>query len=210
MPIPEISLAQFNRIASGKYNAGFVDFQTDANGNVLNELTKVNNHVHKTNKNTAELSPERVLEVKEAFINALERANVPRASIDQIREKLGIPTEIEATGDTAKLKDILETRFRPLTRMHVRKILDEFANRGLGFTRQSRAAVSYQEYQAAQRTANMTGSKMDKRREVNLNNVHNAYGNVDYKLTDVMSTLSMDRSLADMIGAQQRRIKGQG
>lgn len=32
MPVPEISLAQFNAIASGKYNAGQIDFRADANG----------------------------------------------------------------------------------------------------------------------------------------------------------------------------------
>ena len=56
MPLPAISLSQFNRIASGKYNAGFVDFQTDDQGNLTGELTKVNNHVHATGKNKAELS----------------------------------------------------------------------------------------------------------------------------------------------------------
>lgn len=71
MPIPEISLAQFNKIASGKYNAGFVDFATDAQGNV--GLTKVNNHVTRTGLNQDTLSPERILEIKEAFIGALER-----------------------------------------------------------------------------------------------------------------------------------------
>ena len=70
MPLPNISLAQFNSIAIGKYNAGFVDFATDDQGNLTGELKKVNNHVHSTGKNRAELSPERVLEVKEAFIAA--------------------------------------------------------------------------------------------------------------------------------------------
>ena len=62
MALPEITLAQFNRIASGSYNAGFVDFKTDANGNVQNELTKVNNHVWRTDKNNVVLSPQRVVE----------------------------------------------------------------------------------------------------------------------------------------------------
>ena len=37
MSIPKISLAQFNRIASGEYNAGLVDFMTDKNGKVVGE-----------------------------------------------------------------------------------------------------------------------------------------------------------------------------
>lgn len=51
MPIPEISIHQFNKIASGEYNAGFVDFATDADGNVLNDLKKVNHHVVRTGLN---------------------------------------------------------------------------------------------------------------------------------------------------------------
>ena len=53
MPLPNISLAQFNSIAIGKYNAGFVDFATDDQGNLTGELKKVNNHVHSTGKNRA-------------------------------------------------------------------------------------------------------------------------------------------------------------
>ena len=63
MAVPNISLAQFNKIASGDYNAGLVDFKTDDNGNVQNALKKVNNHVHKTGENNVVLSPERILEV---------------------------------------------------------------------------------------------------------------------------------------------------
>ena len=35
MPLPDISIHKFSRIASGSYNAGFVDFRTDDNGNVI-------------------------------------------------------------------------------------------------------------------------------------------------------------------------------
>lgn len=48
MALPNITLAQFNRIASGTYNAGLVDFMTDEQGNLTGELTKVNNHVVRT------------------------------------------------------------------------------------------------------------------------------------------------------------------
>ncbi len=34
MALPDISLAQFNRIASGEYNAGLVDLKTDNQGNL--------------------------------------------------------------------------------------------------------------------------------------------------------------------------------
>ena len=40
MATPNITLAQFNRIASGGYNTGLVDFKTDANGTT--ELVRKN------------------------------------------------------------------------------------------------------------------------------------------------------------------------
>ena len=64
----EVSLAQFNKIASGKYNVGFVDFKSDEGGNAVGELRKVNNHVHSLDRNTETISPERVLEIKESFV----------------------------------------------------------------------------------------------------------------------------------------------
>ena len=55
----EISLAQFNKIATGDYNAGQIDIQTNSDGKT--ELIKVNNHVWQTSKNKVVLSPERIL-----------------------------------------------------------------------------------------------------------------------------------------------------
>ena len=46
MATPNISLAQFNKIATGDYNAGQIDFRTKDDGST--ELIKVNNHVWKT------------------------------------------------------------------------------------------------------------------------------------------------------------------
>ncbi len=60
--------------------------------------------------------PERVLEVKEAFIAALERAQVPQESINAIRDKFGIPKEMQATGEKGKIVEILAKRFRPMPR----------------------------------------------------------------------------------------------
>jgi len=100
----EISLAQFNKIASGKYNAGIIDFKSDeGGGDAIGELRKVNNHVHSIEKNTETLSPERVLEVKESFVMAMERAQVPQARIDEIRDTLGIPKEAGTTSDKERL-----------------------------------------------------------------------------------------------------------
>ena len=94
MAVPNISLAQFNKIATGDYNAGLVDFKTDENGNVQNALRKVNHHVHKTGKNNVVRSSERILEVKEAFIQALRGGGIDEAIINEVRAKLGIPTDI--------------------------------------------------------------------------------------------------------------------
>ena len=55
----EISLAQFNKIATGDYNAGQIDFKTNNDGST--ELVKVNNHVWRESLNNVELSPERIL-----------------------------------------------------------------------------------------------------------------------------------------------------
>ena len=104
----EITLAQFNKIAIGDYNAGFVDFKTDDQGNVLNELRKVNNHVHMRGKNKEEISPERVLQVKEAFVEAMRRGKVSEESIKAIRQELGIPT-LFAESDAAS--EMLEKNF---------------------------------------------------------------------------------------------------
>ena len=118
MALPDISLAQFNRIASGSYNAGQIDFRTDENGTA--ELVKVNNHVWKTSKNNERLSPERILEVKEAFLNALQKGGVKAESLNAIRKQLGLPAEVQEFSTKAERDDFLKARFTPLTRAQVR------------------------------------------------------------------------------------------
>ena len=210
MPIPEISIIQFNKIASGKFNAGFVDFATDDNGNVLNELTKVNNHVIKINENVVELSPERIVEVKEAFIAALERAQVPQESINAIRDRLGIPKEMQATGDRAKISELLSKRFRPLTRHHVRTLLDQYAAGGIGFTQEAAAQMTPKDYRKAWAAGHMSGSRERDRKAVNLANFAAAKGRYDRTLTDVMSVVSTSRSFEELSAAMQNRVKGEG
>ena len=101
---PTISLAQFNRIASGTYNAGQIDFATGKNGTT--ELVKVNNHVWFPVLNNVQLSPARVLEVKEAFIAALQdEAVLGRDKLDIIRAELGIPTDLDTT-DAAQMQKV--------------------------------------------------------------------------------------------------------
>ena len=208
----DISLAQFNRIASGAYNAGFVDFAVNDKGEAVNALRKVNNHVFATGKNREVLSPVRILEVKEAFIGALEKANVSQEHLNLIRQKLGIAKEIAAVGDTAQLGELMTARFKPLTRQQVRELLDTYADGGRGFTDASKAAVSEQDAAAAQRTAKMSkgnrqiGANTDR---MNLEVALSARGDHEgFRLTDVMSVLSSVRSFADLSKARQNRIAG--
>ena len=210
MPLPEISITQFNKIASGEYNAGFIDFATDRNGNVINELKKVNNHVTRTGLNQDELSPERVLEVKEAFIAALERAQVPQQSIDHIRERLGIPKEMEATGDRAKITEILKTRFKPLTRQHVRSLLDKYAAGGIGFVPGAIAGMTPKDFQKAYNAAHMSESHKRDRQAVNRAIIADAGKRLDRRLTDVMSVVSTSRSYEELATAMKHRVKGEG
>ncbi len=93
MPLPDISLAQFNRIATGDYNAGQIDFKTKDDGTA--ELVKINNHVWRKSLNNVELSPERILEVKEAFLNALQKGGVSAESMNEIRDMLGLSPELD-------------------------------------------------------------------------------------------------------------------
>ena len=60
MATPNISLAQFIKIATGDYNAGQVDFRTKDDGST--ELIKVNNHVWKAHPRGETCVPERAAE----------------------------------------------------------------------------------------------------------------------------------------------------
>ena len=210
MPIPEISIIQFNKIASGTYNAGFIDFATDDNGNVINELTKVNNHVLKINENNAELSPERILEVKEAFIAALERAQVSQENIALIREKLGISREMQATGKRAQISDLVARRFKPLTRQFVRALLDRYANGGIGFGENAGEGMTAKDYRKARNAAHMSNGRKRDRDAVNQANFAAARKNYDRRLTDVMSVVSTSRSYEELATVMKNRVKGEG
>ena len=206
MAIPNISLAQFNKIATGDYNAGQVDFRTKDDGST--ELVKVNNHVWKMSKNDAILSPERILEVKLAFLNALQRGGVTAEAIKEIRNRLGLPTEVDMLTSKAERTDFLKMRFAPLTRAQVRSILDEFANQGKGYTLESINSVTYEDWQKGQATANMSVRRMARRDNANIASMdaHGSKGGdgVNYTVTDAMSLLSM-RPLADLDAARGRR-----
>lgn len=200
----EISLAQFNRIASGEYNAGQIDVKTGPGGAA--ELVKINNHVYKTSKNNVQLAPERVLEIKEAFVAALREGGVKEADLKAIRDRLGLVTELSATGDQKALHDINAKRFTPLSRAEVRDILDKYANSGRGFTQASHDAVTYEDVQAAARAANASAKVAAKRDATNAAAPKVGNRDFDFRLTDAVSLLSTARSLKSLDDVRGKRV----
>ena len=128
MALPDISLREFNTIATGKYNAGLIDFTTDAQG--VTKLTKLNNHIKKIKLNGVKMTPERILEVKETFIKALQGSGLKNEDVSEIRAKLGIPDTLDADTSRETQSKVLLNRFRPLTRQEVREIIDQYVNLG--------------------------------------------------------------------------------
>ena len=61
-----ISLAEFQKMSYGKYNADEVKLSSETG------LQKINNHIHRLNANKVEISHEEVLAIKEAFVKAAE------------------------------------------------------------------------------------------------------------------------------------------
>ena len=209
MALPDISLAQFNKIATGDYNAGQIDFKTNNDGSA--ELVKINNHVWRKSLNNVELSPERILEVKEAFLNALQKGGVSDEAIKEIRDRLGLSPELDVSVDATQRLGIIKARFTPLTRAQVRSILDEYANSGMGFTQESRAAVSYDDFMAAADTRNMSARRSRTRDLVNGESL-NTYDKLGtsaakFTMTDAISLLSTSRSLADFEASRNARCK---
>ena len=80
-----ISLAEFQRMSDGKYNAGEVKLSSETG------LKKVNNHIHRLGANKVEIPHEEVLAIKEAFVKALNSGGVvdPK-EINKIRSELGL------------------------------------------------------------------------------------------------------------------------
>ncbi len=203
----EISLAQFNRIASGDYNAGQIDIKDGPNGAA--ELVKVNNHVWKTSKNNVEFTSERVLKVKFAFIDALAKAGVKEDSLEQVRNQLGLPTKMNATGDVAKMKTLMERRLAPLSRTEVREIIDKYAKGGKGYTQASRAAYGYQDAEAAYRAANQSARTIARRNAANPGGASAHGPEVQHVIGDAVLMISARVSLSELDGARSSRFKGE-
>ena len=99
-----ISLDQFQKMATGDYNAGEVALKSES------KLTKINNHVHRLSANTKSISHEEVLAIKNAFMKALSANGVDMAEINKIRKELGL-----APDETAP-KALAGRSLKPLSR----------------------------------------------------------------------------------------------
>lgn len=114
-----ISLAEFQKMSDGKYNAGEVKLSSETG------LQKVNNHIHRLGANTTQISHEEVLAIKNAFVRALSSSGVDAVEIDKIRSELGL-----APGFVADTQ-LRKRSITPLTRQQIRDIIDRNA-RALG------------------------------------------------------------------------------
>ena len=181
-----ITLAQFDAISSGKYNAGQIDIATDASGAA--SLVKVNNHVWFPSKNNVQLSSQCVLDVKEAFLEALAQGGVSPANLVEIRKRLGLPAGLAATDDRDQLADVNEKRFTPLSRTEVRSILDTYIP--------GRSVAVDSPWVVMKREKANPGSPLQ----------HVADSN--FALTDAISLLSVPRSLAEFDAMRAARFTG--
>ena len=110
-----ISLAQFQDISTGKYNAGEVKLTSETT------IDKVNNRVHRTGANKTDFSHQEVLAIKQAFVKALSQGGVGAEEIARVRRELGLGT------DQAVDTSLLDRSLKPLSRQQIREILDRNA-----------------------------------------------------------------------------------
>ena len=110
-----ISLDQFQRVSSGKYNAGEVKLSSETS------LEKMNNHVHFRGRNVETISHEETLAIKEAFVRALASSGVGKDAVNAVRRELGLAPD--GTAD----KTLRERSMKPLSRQQIRAILDRNA-----------------------------------------------------------------------------------
>ena len=110
-----ISLAQFQAISSGKYNAGEVRLSGETS------LAKMNNHVHLRRKNVETISHEETFTIKEAFVRALANSGVGADALNAIRRELGLSPDGKVD------RTLAERSIKPLSRQQIREILDRNA-----------------------------------------------------------------------------------
>jgi len=125
-----ISLDQFQKMATGDYNAGEVALKSES------KLTKINNHVHRLSANTKSISHEEVLAIKNAFMKALSANGVDMDEINKIRKELGL-----APDETAP-KALAGRSIKPLSRQQIRDIIDRNAN-AINATRAERGQKAF-------------------------------------------------------------------
>lgn len=110
-----ITLAQFQEISSGKYNAGEVKLAGEQS------LAKMNNHVHLWRKNVETISHEEAIAIKEAFVRTLAQSGVGADAVNAVRRELGL-----ASGGPTD-RTLHERSVKPLSRQQIREILDRNA-----------------------------------------------------------------------------------
>ena len=163
-----VSIQQFQAVASGEFNAGEVKLTSETT------LGKVNNFVTRKWKNKTDHTHEEVLAVKSAFIRALNSCGVVGDELARVRAKLGLAPE-QGNGVDRMLG---ERSIKPLTRQEVREILDRYAgtintNAGQGTIRTAdelNAGVSEKERTSRTRSRNEVNASLDASRRVASNN----------------------------------------
>ncbi len=111
------TLADFDRLSRGKFNAGAITLGGSGG------LKVVNRHVTMTFLNTTKLDRFQVFDVKTAFVNALRDSGLSTGRLEGIRARLGIPSRIGVKEDLGEIEKLAA---KPLTRQEVRDILREF------------------------------------------------------------------------------------
>ncbi|MBP5545601.1 MAG: type III secretion system chaperone [Kiritimatiellae bacterium] len=129
-----ISLAEFQKMSDGKYNAGEVKLSSETG------LKKVNNHVHRLGANKVDISHEEVLAIKEAFVKALSSNGVDKKEINRVRGELGLAP------DNGVDTQLHKRSITPLTRQQIREIIDRNAMRLRSALPEGTLRTSYQLY----------------------------------------------------------------
>ena len=76
-----ITIQQFQQIASGKFNAGEVKLKSERS------LDIINNHVRSRDENVKTISHDEVLAIKQAFVRALSQNGVGPDALNDIRRR---------------------------------------------------------------------------------------------------------------------------
>ena len=120
-----ISIQQFQAVATGKYNAGEVRLANETTLEKINNSVhfKGSNQTHFKGSNQTTLSHLEVLAIKNAFIKALSQNGVGVDEIARIRRDLGLAADTSAGAD----KKLSERSIKPLSRAQIRTILDRNA-----------------------------------------------------------------------------------